>query len=127
MKGLTYPIFCVWRPEQVPILLYAAREAPLASLTPCPGHSLQSAQNHPPQGESGFIDGSGPLFSMYLQLAGEEDKKMTENWKGDADSILIFVSRHSTCDASTHIYSEVEDWFILRHRRGIGRSIRAGP
>ena len=33
---------------------------------------------------------------MYLQLAGEEDKKMTENWKGDADGILIFVSRHST-------------------------------
>ena len=64
---------------------------------------------------------------MYLQLAGEEDKKMTENWKGDPDGILIFVSLQSTCDASTHIYSEVEDWFILRHRRGIGRSFRAGP
>ena len=33
---------------------------------------------------------------MYLHLAGEEDKKMTDNWKGDADGILIFVSRHST-------------------------------
>ena len=33
---------------------------------------------------------------MYLHLTGEEDKKMTDNWKGDADGILIFVSRHST-------------------------------
>ena len=70
-----------------------------ASLTPRPGHPPQSGQNHPPQGESGFVDGSGPLFSMYLQLAGEEDKKMTENWKGDAEGILIFVSRHFTCGA----------------------------
>ena len=31
---------------------------------------------------------------MYLQLAEDEDKKMTESWKGDADGILIFVSRH---------------------------------
>ena len=64
---------------------------------------------------------------MYLQLAGEEDKKMTENWKGDADGILIFVSRHSTCRASTRIYLEAEDWFILCCRRGIRRSICPGP
>ena len=64
---------------------------------------------------------------MYLQLAGEEDKKMTDNWKGDADGILIFVSRHSTCGASTYIHHEVEDWLILRRRGGIGRGIRAGP
>ena len=30
---------------------------------------------------------------MYLEMAGEEDKKMVENWKADADGILIFV-RH---------------------------------
>jgi len=39
---------------------------------------------------------------MYLQLAGEEDKKMTENWKGDADGILIFVSHQSTSSTSIH-------------------------
>jgi hypothetical protein len=43
------------------------------------------------QGEHGFIDGSGPIFSMYLEMAGEEDKKMVEGWKADADGILIFV------------------------------------
>ena len=110
---------------RMPILPYATTDIPSTSLTPHPlaGHP---GQNNPPQEESGFADSSGPLFSMYLQLAGEEDKKMTESWKGDADGILIFVSRRSMCGASTHIHPEVEDWFILRRRGGIGRGVRAG-
>ena len=28
-------------------------------------------------------------------MASEEDKKMAENWKDDADGILIFVRRYS--------------------------------
>jgi hypothetical protein len=51
----------------------------------------QSAPNQPPQGFSNFVDGSGHIFSMYLEMAAEEDKKMAENWKADADGILIFV------------------------------------
>ena len=51
----------------------------------------QSAQNQPLPGVSNFVDGSGPIFSMYLEMATEEDKKITENWKADADGILIFV------------------------------------
>jgi hypothetical protein len=31
---------------------------------------------------------------MYLEMATEEDKKMAENWKADADGILIFVRRY---------------------------------
>ena len=63
---------------------------------------------------------------MYLQLAAEEDKKITENWKGDADGILIFVS-HSTFGASTHIHPKVKDRFILCRRSSIGCGIRPGP
>jgi hypothetical protein len=55
---------------------------PLPSLTPCPGHPPQPGQTDPLQEVSGFADASGPLFSMYLKLAEEEDKKMTENGKG---------------------------------------------
>ena len=40
-------------------------------------------------------DGSESLFSMYLDRALEEDQKMVESWKGDADGMLIFVS-HQT-------------------------------
>jgi len=102
-------------------------KAVLVSLTRRPGHTPQPGQNHPPQVESVYADTSGPLFSMYLQLAGEEDKKMIENWKGDADGILIFVSRYSTCRASTHIHPELEDRFILCRRRSISRCVRPGP
>ena len=31
---------------------------------------------------------------MYLEMATEEDKKMVEDWKADADGILIFVRLH---------------------------------
>jgi hypothetical protein len=50
-----------------------------------------SAQNQPSRNESTFVDGSGHIFSMYLDMATEEDKKMVESWKADADGILIFV------------------------------------
>ena len=52
----------------------------------------QFPQNQGTQGESNFIDGSGPLFTMYTEMSGEEDEKKAESWKGDADGILIFVS-----------------------------------
>jgi Family of unknown function (DUF6535) len=29
---------------------------------------------------------------MYLDLADEQDKKMAEGWKEEADGIIIFVS-----------------------------------
>ncbi|KAH9016853.1 hypothetical protein EDB85DRAFT_2155594 [Lactarius pseudohatsudake] len=60
----------------------------------------QSAQNQPPHGVSNFVDGSGPIFSMYLEMATEEDRKMVENWKADADGILIFTGLFSAAVAS---------------------------
>ena len=46
----------------------------------------------PSQGGPEFTDGSGPLFSMYLERAEDYDRKMTGRWKADADGILVFVS-----------------------------------
>ncbi len=65
----------------------------VATATPMGGHpySPPSAPAQATQGEPDFIDGSGHIFSMYLEMAGEEDKKMVEGWKADADGILIFV------------------------------------
>jgi hypothetical protein len=45
--------------------------------------------------EAGFSDGSGALYSIYLDGAKVEDQKMTESWKGDADGILFFVCNSS--------------------------------
>jgi hypothetical protein len=50
--------------------------------------------------ENNFSDGSGALFSMYLDRAEEEDKKMADGWKGDADGILVFVSPNLTSHIS---------------------------
>ena len=47
-----------------------------------------------PQDGFDVVDGSGPLFSLYLGMAEEEDRKMAESWKADADGILVFVSPH---------------------------------
>ncbi|KAI0265792.1 hypothetical protein BC834DRAFT_935939 [Gloeopeniophorella convolvens] len=54
---------------------------------------------------SDFSDGSGALFSMYLDRAEEEDKKMTESWKGDADGILVFTGLFSATVAAFLIVS----------------------
>ena len=51
----------------------------------------RSVPNHASQGGSGFVDSSGPIFSMYMKMAEEEDKKMAESWQADAQGILFFV------------------------------------
>jgi len=52
-----------------------------------------SNQPSPPlQGQSNLDASSRPIFSMYSEMAQEEDNKMTERWQKDADGILIFVS-----------------------------------
>ena len=43
------------------------------------------------QGESNFGDSSGPLFTLYSEIAEEEDNKMAERWQKDAEGIIIFV------------------------------------
>jgi hypothetical protein len=65
----------------------------------------QSALNQPsqpPQGESNFGDGSGPLFSIYSKIAEEEDNRMIDRWQKDADGTLVFVSLCFNALNTTH-------------------------
>ncbi|KAI0261951.1 hypothetical protein BC834DRAFT_893418 [Gloeopeniophorella convolvens] len=62
-------------------------------------HLPQSAQPGT-QGRNGYSDGSGALFSMYLERAEQEDKRMVESWKGDADGILVFTGLFSAAVAT---------------------------
>ena len=73
----------------------------LATLTHSSYTETGAHRRHPPprqflneevQQDSNTVDGSWPLFNMYLAMAREEDKIMAESWKADADGILIFVS-----------------------------------
>ncbi|KAH9174534.1 hypothetical protein EDB89DRAFT_549142 [Lactarius sanguifluus] len=59
----------------------------------------QSTENQTLE-ESNFVDGSGPLFSIYTEMAEEHDKKQAERWKADADGILIFTGLFSAAVAT---------------------------
>ena len=72
----------------------------------------QLPQNQPLSPVSDFVDGSGPIFSMYLEMATEDDKKMVEDWKADADGILIFVCLSS--NLGVYVNSVIIDGSILR-------------
>ena len=61
---------------------------------------------------------------MYFQMATEEDKKMVESWKADADGILIFVRLSS--DLVFHANSMVIDWSILRCCRNVDLGVNTG-
>jgi hypothetical protein len=67
--------------------------SPLTPTAPADNHQHppRSLSNEASQGESNFADSSGPIFSMYLGMAEEEDKKIAESWKADAEGILVFV------------------------------------
>ena len=67
--------------------------------TDSPQYPPQSTQIQPPHVFSNFVDGSGPIFSQYLEMAKEEDERMADNWKADADGILIFVRHHSILES----------------------------
>ena len=56
--------------------------------TPAPEHAAAGATSTGPQ----YGDSSEKLFSVYVHHANEHDKAMVEDWNGDMDSILIFVS-----------------------------------
>ncbi|KAI0266248.1 hypothetical protein BC834DRAFT_969730 [Gloeopeniophorella convolvens] len=63
-------------------------------------HGRNQTSKPEPHAETCFTDGSGALFSMYLERAEEEDKRMTESWKGDADGILVFTGLFSATVAT---------------------------
>ena len=64
---------------------------------------------------------------MYLEMATEEDKKMVENWKADADGILIFVRLYPPilCFTPTQNSTAI-DWSLLRCRRNVDLSLHSG-
>ena len=59
---------------------------------------------------------------MYLDRAVEEDNKMVESWKGDAEGMLLFVSRQTTSYTSAH--NVVKDWSILCRGCDIAPNVR---
>jgi hypothetical protein len=94
---------------------------------PEPTQSALNQLSQPPQGESNFGDGSGPLFSIYSKIAEEEDNRMVDRWQKDADGTLVFVSLCFNILNTTHINWNTVDWSILRRSHHITRCVRTGP
>ncbi|KAH8990258.1 hypothetical protein EDB92DRAFT_1865244 [Lactarius akahatsu] len=55
-----------------------------------------------------YGDPSGKMWSMYLTEAKKDDVQMTENWKGDAEGILVFTGLFSATVASFIVESYKE-------------------
>ncbi|KAI9439629.1 hypothetical protein H4582DRAFT_1812966, partial [Lactarius indigo] len=51
--------------------------------------------------ETTYSDSSGAIFSMYIDRAQKFDDENVENWKGGAESILVFVRFHTGIFSAT--------------------------
>jgi Family of unknown function (DUF6535) len=63
---------------------------------------------------------------MYLDRVIEEDNKMVESWKGDADGMLVFVSFQTTTSGTSAFNVEIIDWSFLCRNRDFARSLYPG-
>ena len=58
---------------------------------------------------------------MYLDKVIEEDRRMVESWKGDADGMLVFVGIQTTPHTSAYNL-EIVGWSLLCRGRSIACS-----
>ena len=63
-------------------------------------NNIRAWQNQTFQGD--LSDGSETLFSMYLERAIEEDKKMVGKWERDAKGMPVFVGLPTTSHTSAY-------------------------
>jgi hypothetical protein len=66
----------------------------------------------PSQAENSFTDGSDILFSLYNEKAADYDQKLAENWREDAQAIMLLV-RNALIHFSpvkTHQHTRVVLW-----------------
>ncbi|KAI0274301.1 hypothetical protein BGY98DRAFT_79872 [Russula aff. rugulosa BPL654] len=85
-------------PPQRPRLSRAPSRVLPLSRAPSPARAPASASAPAPplaKEKSNFGDPSGPLFSLYSDIADEEDDEMAARWQQDAKDILIFTGLFS--------------------------------
>ena len=64
---------------------------------------------------------------MYIDRVIEEDSKMVESWKGDADGMLVFVSfQTSTTSRNSASNLQLLDWSLLCCNRDFAISVYHG-
>ena len=99
-----------WRSASCsPLSLCRSIEFPLTTLQHIQCNMPPETQKEP----STFGDSSRRLFSLYSEIATEEDDKKIDRWQKDADGILVFVSHYLEILAAICIDWNTIDRFIL--------------
>jgi hypothetical protein len=62
---------------------------------------------------------------MYLDRVIEDDKRMVDSWKGDAEGMLTFVGLQTAFHTAAHNL-EIVDWSLLCRSRSIACSVYPG-
>jgi len=62
---------------------------------------------------------------MYLDRVIEEDRRMVDSWKGDAEGMLTFVGPQTASHTSAYNL-EIEDWSFLCRGRSIACRVYPG-
>jgi hypothetical protein len=62
---------------------------------------------------------------MYLDRVIEDDRRMVESWKGDADGMFVFVGLQTASHTSAYNL-EILDWSLLCRGRSIASSVYPG-
>jgi hypothetical protein len=55
------------------------------------------------------------MWNMYLGEVKEDDKRITDAWKEDANGILVFVSLNLLVSLTVHLIDKPKDWSFLRN------------
>jgi hypothetical protein len=103
----------VWRPRYATsllIFLVSLLISPLSILVPPPNW-------HEGRKHRKLADSSGPIFSMYLEMTEEEDKKMAEHWQEGFKLVIIVV----------HISVRLPYHFISSHINSYYSAVRSLP
>ena len=74
------------------VILILITNTRLGSSSDSQGQIPSNLNRRLPQAETNSKDGAEALFSMYHQKALEFDSKHIENWREDANSLMILVS-----------------------------------
>lgn len=82
---------------------------------PCASRQAKADGNPQVSAEEQVGQPSWKVWSLYLGEADKQDKMLTENWKGDTDGILIFVSNSVAGHTRTAPIHSSTDRPFLRH------------
>lgn len=69
----------------------------------------------PSQAESSFTDGSDVLFSLYNEKAAEYDQKLAENWREDAQGIMLLVRSAVIHLSPVNTHPPPLEWSLISH------------